>query len=70
MTGWKIPSWSDGIGAVVGSIPRIIKHFKDKARVNEVTKIEDAVSSGDDSAINSELRKIVTKEDKRNKANS
>lgn len=49
---WKIPTWSDGIGAIVGSIPRIIKHFKDKGRINAVNKIDAAVDSGDDAAIN------------------
>lgn len=67
---WKIPTWSDGIGAAVGAIPKVIKFFKDKGRVNEVTKIETDVATGNNAGVNRELRSIVEKENKRNKANS
>lgn len=68
--GWKIPTMGDFVGAALGSVPRVIKYFKDKGRVNEVTKINDAVDSADDKSVNSVLREITTKEDNRRKANS
>lgn len=68
--GWKIPTWGDGIGAVVGSIPRVIKYFKDKGRVNEVSKINDAVDKSDDAAVNSELQSIVKESQRRKAADS
>ena len=70
MAGWKIPTWQEGAGAVLGSIPRIIKYFKDKGRINEVKKIDGAVSSGDDKSVNNILHKITDKENKRTGANS
>jgi hypothetical protein len=68
--GFKIPTWGDAIGAAAGSIPRIIKYFKDKARVNEIKKINDAVDSGDTKYVDGVMRKIKkTYNDKRD-ANS
>ncbi len=68
--GWKIPTWGDGIGALVGSVPKIIKYFKDKGRVNEVNKIETSVDDGDDKSVHNILYGVVKKADTRNKANS
>lgn len=67
---WKIPTWGDGIGAIVGSIPKIIKYFKDKGRVNEVTKISNEVDSNNDAAINKRLRDISEAERRRKQADS
>lgn len=70
MAGWKIPTFEDGIGALIGSVPKVIKFFKDQGRIKKVEKITDAVHSSDDAVINKQLRDIVGKEDKRDKANS
>lgn len=56
--GWKIPTFGDGIGAVIGVIPRAIKWFKDRGRIHEVDKIDKAVDTNDDAAINAKLRDI------------
>lgn len=68
--GCKIPTWSDGIGAIVGSIPKIIKHFKDKGRINETDKIRDSVATGDTEYINRVMRRVSKETSDRSKAAS
>ena len=68
--GWKIPKTGDFVGFILGSVPRVIKYFKDKNRIKNVDKIEDAVDSGDDSTVNKQLQSVIKKDDKRRKANS
>ena len=67
--GFKIPTWGDGIGALVGSIPKLIKWFKDRGRINEVKKIYDAVATGDTKYINDVMRRVHKEnEDRRDSA--
>jgi len=67
--GFKIPTWGDGIGALVGSIPKIIKHFKDRGRINEVKKINESVSTGDTKYINDILCRVTKRiNDRKNAA--
>lgn len=70
MSGWKIPTTGDFIGAALGYIPRLIKQLKDRGRSNEVKKIGDAVASGDTKYINDKLRAIKKANDRRRTAAS